>query len=275
MSVSSTTTTVSYTGNGSTTSFAVTFAFQGTGSASELTVVERTIATGAEVTKDYTTHYTITGGNGSTGTVIAGSAPADTVQWHIRRNTTTTQTTDYVTNDPFAANTIEGDFDRLAMAGQERDGDIAQSFKYPDTYTGGGSSTFPEPVANAYVLFNAAGDALTTSIASAGQYLGADGTASLPFYSYSGDPNSGFYRIGADNIGLTLGGTKRVDFAAAGSSVTGTLKTSGIVSVDDTSDDILVIPTTTSGTKLSDLRYWSKLLIKSLPKEYHGYGTLI
>ncbi len=241
MSVSSTTTTVSYTGNGSTTSFAVTFAFQGTGSASELTVVERTIATGAEVTKDYTTHYTITGGNGSTGTVIAGSAPADTVQWHIRRNTTTTQTTDYVTNDPFAANTIEGDFDRLAMAGQERDGDIAQSFKYPDTYTGGGSSTFPEPVANAYVLFNAAGDALTTSIASAGQYLGADGTASLPFYSYSGDPNSGFYRIGADNIGLTLGGTKRVDFAAAGTSVTGTLTTSGIVSVDDTTD-------TTSGT---------------------------
>ena len=112
MSVSSSTTTVSYTGNGSTTSFAVTFAFQGTGSASELTVVERTIATGAEVTKDYTTHYTITGGSGSTGTVIAGSAPADTVQWHIRRNTTTTQTTDYVTNDPFAANTIEGDFDR-------------------------------------------------------------------------------------------------------------------------------------------------------------------
>jgi len=234
MSVSSSTTTVSYTGNGSTTSFAVTFAFQGTGSASELTVVERTIATGVEVTKDYTTHYTITGGSGSTGTVIAGSAPADTVQWHIRRNTTTTQTTDYVTNDPFAANTIEGDFDRLAMAGQERDGDIAQSFKYPDTYTGGASATFPEPVANAYVLFNSAGNALTTSISAAGQYLGADGTASLPFYSYSGDPNSGFYRIGADNIGLTLGGTKRVDFAAAGTSITGTLTTSGILSVDDT-----------------------------------------
>ena len=46
MSVSATTTSVSYTGDGSVTSFAVTFAFQGTGSASELTVVERTIAAG-------------------------------------------------------------------------------------------------------------------------------------------------------------------------------------------------------------------------------------
>ena len=241
MTVSSTTTSVSYTGNGSTTSFAVTFPFLGTGSAAELTVVQRVIATGVESTLSYTTNYTVSGGSGSTGTVTAASAPADTVQWHIRRNTTTTQTVDYVTNDPFPADTHETALDRLAMAGQERDGDIAQTFKYPDTYTGGASATFPEPVANAYVLFNAAGDALTTSSTVAGQSLGADGTASLPFYSFSSDANSGFYRIGADNVGLTLGGTKRVDFATAGTAITGTLTTSGVVSVDDTTD-------TTSGT---------------------------
>jgi len=85
MAVSATTNSVSYTGNGSTTSFAVTFAFQGTGSTAELEVIERTIATGAEATKSYTTHYTVTGGNGSTGAVVAASAPADTVEWHIRR----------------------------------------------------------------------------------------------------------------------------------------------------------------------------------------------
>jgi hypothetical protein len=170
MSVSATTTKVSYTGDASTTSFAVTFPFKGTGATSELTVVERTIATGAEVTKTYTTHFTVTGGSGATGTVIAVTAPATTVEWHIRRATTTTQTSDYVTNDPFSADTLEGDLDRLAMAGQERDGDIGQAFKYPDTYTGGASVAMPEPVANAYLVFNAAADALTTSTTSVGQY---------------------------------------------------------------------------------------------------------
>ena len=241
MTISGTTTTVAYTGNGSTVVFAVTFSFFGTAATSELEVIERTIATGAEVTKEYSTHYTVTGGSGSTGAVVAGSAPASTVQWHIRRTTTQTQATDYVENDEFPADSHEEALDRLTMVAQEQNSDILQSFKYPDTYTGGASSTFPEPVANAYVLFNAAGDALTTSITTAGQYLGADGTASLPFYSYSGDPNSGLYRIGADNIGLTLGGTKRVDFAAAGTSITGTLTTSGILSVDATT-------TSTSGT---------------------------
>ena len=216
MVVSATTTTKSYTGDGSTTEFPTTLVFKGTGSAAELTVVERTIATGAEVTKSYSTHFTVTGGSGSTGTVIAGSAPASTVQWHIRRNTTATQTSNYVTNDPFPADTLEGDIDRLSMAGQERDGDIGQAFKYPDTYTGGASVTVPEPVASAYLLFNAAGDALTTSTDSAAQYLGGNGTASLPFYSFSSDPNSGIYRVGADNVGVAVGGSKVVDITSTG-----------------------------------------------------------
>jgi len=172
MTVSSTTTSVSFTGNGSTTSFAVTFPFQGTGTTAELTVVQRTIATGAEATLSYTTHFTVTGGNGLTGTVVAASAPADSVQWHIRRNTTTTQTVDYVTNDPFPADTHELALDRLAMAGQERDGDIAQAFKYPDTYTGSASTTVPEPSASKVLAWNSGASALengptTTAISAA------------------------------------------------------------------------------------------------------------
>ena len=69
MTLSSTDTTVSYTGDASTTAFPVTFSFLGTGSSSEISVIERTIATGAEVTLTYTTDYTVSGGSGSTGTV--------------------------------------------------------------------------------------------------------------------------------------------------------------------------------------------------------------
>ena len=194
MTVTAPTSTRSYTGDGSTTSFPTTFAFQGTGSAAELTVVQRTIATGAETTLSYSTHYTVTGGSGSTGTVVAASAPADTVQWHIRRNTSTLQNSNYVTNDPFPADTLEGDIDRLAMAGQERDGDISQGFKYPDTYTGGASNLMPEPSASKILAWNSDADALentdgrvvSTSATASGLSTGASPTVSVTFTASTG-----------------------------------------------------------------------------------------
>ena len=194
MTVTATTSTRSYTGDGSTTSFPTTFAFQGTGSAAELTVVQRTIATGAETTLSYSTHYTVTGGSGSTGTVVAASAPAGTVQWHIRRNTSTLQNSNYVTNDPFPADTLEGDIDRLAMAGQERDGDISQGFKYPDTYTGGASNLVPEPSASKLLAWNSDADALentdgrvvSTTATASGLSTGASPTVSVTFTASSG-----------------------------------------------------------------------------------------
>ena len=194
MTVSATTYTRAYTGDGSTTSFPPVFAFQGTGSSAELTVVQRTIATGAETTLSYSTHFTVTGGNGSTGTVVAASAPADTVQWHIRRNTSTLQSSNYVTNDPFPADTLEGDIDRLAMAGQERDGDISQAFKYPDTYTGGASNLMPEPSASKLLSWNSDADALentdgrvvSTSATASGLSTGASPTVSVTFTASTG-----------------------------------------------------------------------------------------
>tara|TARA_R100001377_G_scaffold76679_1_gene53692 strand:- start:2447 stop:5308 length:2862 start_codon:yes stop_codon:yes gene_type:complete len=230
MTVSSTTTSVSYTGNGSTTNFAVTFPFQSTGTTAELTVVQRTIATGAETTLSYTTHYTVTGGNGTTGVVIAASAPANTVQWHFRRNTTTTQTVDYVTNDPFPADTHELALDRLAMAGQERDSDIAQALKYSNTFTGSASVIVPEPVASSFLKWNAAGDALENSTTTAAQYLSGNGTVAAPFYSYTSDPDSGSFRIGANNLGVAVNGAKVLDVATSGLGVTGTLTASSNIS---------------------------------------------
>ena len=258
MTISSTTTAVSYTGNGSTTAFPVTFAFFGTGTNSEIEVIERVIATGVETTKTYSTHYTVTGGNGATGTVTAGSAPADTVQWHIRRKTTQTQGTDYVENDAFPAESHEEALDRLTMINQEQEADIAKSIRYSDTYTGGASNTMPDPVAGAFVTFNSAGDALTTSTDSAAQWLGGNGTASLPYYSFSADPNSGFYRIGADNVGLTLGGTKKVDFGAATTAFTGEVTATGFTGTLDgslgsgTAAAAVVTQLTSGGVVVSD-----------------------
>ena len=234
MTVSGTGYSVSITGDGGTPTISVTYPFKGTGSSAELTVVERTIATGAEVTKTYTTHYTVTGGNGSTGSVIAAGAVASTVEWHVRRNTTTTQTSDYVANDPFAADTIEDNLDRLTMAGQERDGDISQAFKYPDTYTGSGTTVMPEPVAGAFLAWNAGATALTTSTDLAAQWLGGDGSEAAPYYTHSADLDTGIYRIGSNNVGYSLGGSKVLDIATTGLSVTGTLSASGTITATGT-----------------------------------------
>ena len=112
MTVSSETVAVSYTGNGSTTSFSVTFPFF------EI-VVEEVTSAGVITEKTEGTHYTVSGGSGSTGTVVMGTAPASGVTLRIRRVTSRLQQTDYVENDPFPAETHEKALDRLAMVTQE------------------------------------------------------------------------------------------------------------------------------------------------------------
>jgi hypothetical protein len=107
---------VSYTGDGTTTAFPVPFTFD---SNIELEVIERVTASGAETVKTLTTHYTVSGGSGSTGTVTAVSAPASTVQWHIRRKTLRSQTDDFVSADAFPASTFEGRLDKLTRQVQD------------------------------------------------------------------------------------------------------------------------------------------------------------
>mgnify|MGYP001615727515 FL=1 len=42
-----------------------------------------------------------------------------------------------------------------------------------------------------------------------GALAGPVGAVGAPGYSFLGDLDTGFYRIGADNVGLSIGGTKR------------------------------------------------------------------
>ena len=163
MTISSTTTEVIYTGDGSTTAFPTTFPFFGTSTSAELTVIERVIATGAETTKSNGTDFTVSGGSGTTGTVTAAVAPANTVKWLIKRNTTKTQETDYVENDPFPAESHEDALDRLTLIAQEAAADGDKAFKYSDTYSGGASTTVPDPSAGKALKWNAGGTALENS----------------------------------------------------------------------------------------------------------------
>lgn len=74
---------------------------------------------------------------------------------------------------------------------------------------------------------------MTNSVAADGQTTmtgplkASSGSVAAPSYTYGADTDSGFYRIGANNIGLSLGGSKVVDYATTGVTITGTLTVSG------------------------------------------------
>ena len=56
-----------------------------------------------------------------------------------------------------------------------------------------------------------------------GALLSAVGSESAPGLSFAGDTDTGFYRIGANNVGLAVGGVKVADFASGATSIVGTL----------------------------------------------------
>ena len=58
---------------------------------------------------------------------------------------------------------------------------------------------------------------------SAGVITAPAGSVSAPTYTFASDTNTGFYRIGADNIGAAIGGTKILDISNTGLTVTGNL----------------------------------------------------
>jgi hypothetical protein len=117
MTVSTTVSSVSYAANGSQTTFPYTFKiFED----SDLLVILRNDTTGAETTQILTTNYTVTNaGNQLGGNVVFLSAPAAGNTVFIRRVLPLTQTTDYVENDPFPAESHEDALDKLTMLIQQ------------------------------------------------------------------------------------------------------------------------------------------------------------
>lgn len=135
MTVSSTTTKKSANGDGSNATFSYNFKIFDD---DDITVVIRTVATGAETTKTKTTHYTVTGvGSSSGGNVVftSGNIPATGETVVLLRTTARTQLTDYVANDPFPADTHEDALDKLTFITQELQEELGRSLKLSQTNT--------------------------------------------------------------------------------------------------------------------------------------------
>ena len=147
MTVSTTIIKNSYSGNGTLHSFAYGFKIFAD---ADLDVIIRS-STGTETVKTLNTHYVVTNaGNDSGGNVLfkfnTGTSsdahfsssdfrPASGETVLIRRSLGLTQSTDYVANDPFAAEDHETALDRLTFISQEIQEELDRSIKISRTNT--------------------------------------------------------------------------------------------------------------------------------------------
>ena len=153
-----------FTGDGVTTSFATSpVVFFET---SNLVVSVVTTATGAATTLTEDTHYTVSGGDGSTGTVsLAGGsspygAPSALQTLVIVRDLPLTQSADPDNGDSSDAEVIEEVADRLTMMSQQLQRQLDGAFRLADTDVSGADATIPTPVASRLIGWNSDADAL-------------------------------------------------------------------------------------------------------------------
>lgn len=64
----------------------------------------------------------------------------------------------------------------------------------------------------------------------------ADGSAAAPSIAFAIDTDSGLYRVGANNIGVAVGGTKMLDIATGGLTVSAALVATGVIRCGDGAD---------------------------------------
>ena len=181
MSVSSTVSRVSFSGNSSTTVFSFPYYFL---SSSDLVVISRVTATGVETTKTLTTDYTVTGaGVDAGGSVTMLVAPATGTTLTIYRDPALTQDLNLVENDPLPAEEVEERFDKLTMIAQRLKSRVDRSVGLSDGFSDTFDLTLPALLtADASLVINADGDGFdlgpsTTQIADSAAAAAASASA--------------------------------------------------------------------------------------------------
>ena len=143
MTISTTYAPIQYNGNSVTTVFAFPYIFF---EDSNLLVTLTLVSTGVDTVQVLNTDYSVTGGNGDTGSITFMSAPATGYRVTIELDLPYTQEDDYVENQAFPADTIESGFDRAAIRDQQLVNAAERSLKFPATLSGSLVGLLPQPV---------------------------------------------------------------------------------------------------------------------------------
>ena len=180
MTISTTIIKSSYSGNGSTTAFTYNFKIT---DQDDIQVIIRS-ANGTETVKTLTTHYTVSGVGGNSGTVTftAGNIPVSGETVVLRRSTPQTQTMDLIDNDPMSAETIETAHDNVVAITQELQEQIDRSLKLSRTNTMTSTEFTVDATnrANKVLAFDSSGEIAVTQ--ELGTFKGTDATTTTAAY---------------------------------------------------------------------------------------------
>jgi len=271
MTVSSTTTRKSASGDGSNDEFPYDFKIFDD---DDITVIIRTDSTGAETVKTKTTHYAVSGVGSASGgnvTFTSGNIPASGETVVLIRNTARTQLTDYVANDPFPADSHEDALDKLTFITQELEEQLGRSLKVSQTNVIATSEFTADATARANKIlgFDGSGDLVVTegkvdtvtssvSAVSAGgtptasaTYTASSGALALAFGLVTGNTgatgNTGSTGAAGSNAGLALTFSNSTSDADPGGGKlafnNGTISSASVIFVDDNDDNGVDIST--------------------------------
>jgi hypothetical protein len=120
---------ISYTANGVSTSFAFNFIFF---NAADLVVWVIDHVTGAITVMELDTDYTVTGGAGTTGSVIFSIAPTDLDTVFIFGSPANGQTRSFPLAGPLPSTEVEKALDRLTLLAQRLASQFAQCIRVPE-----------------------------------------------------------------------------------------------------------------------------------------------
>lgn len=155
MTIVTTTSRVSYVGNGSTFAFTVPWRVL---DASFLLVQKVVTATGAVTTLALNTDYTVSGVTNPSATLTTAVAPLATETLVISVNVPLTQTADYVPGDEFPAETHEAALDKLTLIAQQLSATTTRNVRAPATDAFVAELPSAVARANKFLRFDANGD---------------------------------------------------------------------------------------------------------------------
>lgn len=180
MSISSSTTKNTYSGDGSTTVFPYTFEILAQG---DMLVQTKVNSTGVITTNTITTEYTISGAGVSTGgNVTFVTAPASGTTVILLRNVSYLQPSHYSEYDPLPSVTLETNLDRLTMLCQQLSEIASRNVKVDaGVDTDVFNTTLPTPSdGGLYLATNSTGTGFVfNSITSTGSYIFGAGVGIL------------------------------------------------------------------------------------------------
>ena len=149
-------TPIQYAGDGATISFPVTFVFW---DADDLKLILSVDATGVETEWTRGTQYTVSGGNGSTGTVTVLTTPTDYTPASgetltIKSNLANTQDTDLPAGGAFNSDAVEQQIDKIVRMLQQRSEELGRALKLTESSAYSGL-TFPDPASGKILRYKA------------------------------------------------------------------------------------------------------------------------